>query len=164
MTSLARFLFLATLLPAPAAASEENSFRGSTTQSGAALEGILYDNNIIAVAVNQQLVLFEEGVSPGAPKTNWTPPSLQQLPTYQNRGFMQNGKWFTLRSGEADGGASAFFLMIEKQGETYPKNSKGDPILPIFQVAPYDTPHITASQLNDYGPDFSPGKPWISVQ
>ena len=55
--------------------------------------------------------------------------------------------------GESSGGVSAFFLLIEKQGEHYEMDATGHPILPIFQVAPYDTPPDAPPA--SYQPKFS---------
>jgi hypothetical protein len=60
------------------------------------------------------------------------------------------GDWFDMKKGqiidldviigERPGGWFNAFLMIEKQGESYARDNRGFPILPIFQVAPYNTP------------------------
>jgi hypothetical protein len=82
------------------------------------------------------------------------------------------GSWMDLKAGEIidldviigerPGGQFNAFLVIEKQGATYPMDGQGHPIFPIFQVAPYDTP-----ELKDIGrePLFSKGYPiWKSYQ
>ncbi len=64
--------------------------------------------------------------------------------------------------GERPGGQFNAFLMVEKQGETYPKDSRGRSIFPIFQLAKYETP-----QLNNTGaePNFATGyAPWTGYQ
>jgi hypothetical protein len=49
--------------------------------------------------------------------------------------------------------------MVQKQGEAYPQDENGNPTLPIFQVAPYDTPQ------RGNAPKFSTGFPnWKSYQ
>ena len=123
-------------------------------------------DNFIAVSVNGDTEMFSNWAWPNLPKLNWHPPSTQSLPVYEHAKTLQNGRWFTAKAGdvidldvlmgEADGGASSYFLMIEKQGAVYPKNEQGDPILPIFQVAPHETPHIASQLINYSGPDFSP--------
>ena len=134
-----------------------------------------FGDNVLAVAINEKNVLYTDWVAIPMPKVNWKPPAPPQTtPCYEGHGFLANGQWFTMKTtdtadldiliGESDGGASGFFLMIEKQGTSYPKTPKGDPILPIFQVAPYATPHLPPDQIGVNGPDFSPGKPWTCFQ
>jgi hypothetical protein len=82
------------------------------------------------------------------------------------------GSWMNLQAGEIidldviigerPGGQFNAFLMIEKQGATYPLDRTGHPILPIFQVAPYDTPKLDNTRSE---PLFSTGYPiWKSYQ
>jgi hypothetical protein len=82
------------------------------------------------------------------------------------------GDWFTVKQGEIidldvligerPGGLFNAFFMVEKQGETYEKDAQGNPILPIFQVAAYDTP--SDSDLNKQ-PRFATGfPPWKCYQ
>jgi hypothetical protein len=86
--------------------------------------------------------------------------------------FLRPGDWFTVAAGdiidldiiigERPGGLFNAFVMIEKKGEAYQKDTQGHPILPIFQVAAYDTPVI-----NDVNrePEFAKGfPPWKSYQ
>jgi hypothetical protein len=52
--------------------------------------------------------------------------------------------------------------MIEKQGESYPSDGQGHAILPIFQVAPYQTP---VSSDPNREPKFAVGYPiWKCYQ
>jgi hypothetical protein len=65
-------------------------------------------------------------------------------------GSLHPGDWFTVGAneiidldviiGERPGGEFNAFLMIEKKGESYQSDGEGHAILPIFQVAPYQTP------------------------
>ena len=65
-------------------------------------------------------------------------------------GSLHPGDWFTVGAneiidldviiGERPGGEFNAFLMIEKKGESYQSDGEGHSILPIFQVAPYQTP------------------------
>jgi hypothetical protein len=82
------------------------------------------------------------------------------------------GDWFTVKQGEIidldviigerPGGLFNAFFMVEKQGETYEKDAQGNPILPIFQVAAYETP--SDSDLNKQ-PRFATGfTPWKCYQ
>ncbi len=41
--------------------------------------------------------------------------------------------------GEQPGGETCAFLMLEKEGANYAKDSKGNPVLPIFKMAPSNT-------------------------
>jgi hypothetical protein len=82
------------------------------------------------------------------------------------------GDWIDLKAGqiidldviigERPGGEFNAFLMIEKQGESYALDASGHPILPIFQVAAYDTPVIDNLKTE---PRFAQGAPiWKSYQ
>jgi hypothetical protein len=82
------------------------------------------------------------------------------------------GDWFDVKEGdiidldviigERPGGYFNAFLMIQKKGETYETDAKGNPILPIFQVAAYDTPVIDNVNAE---PKFAKGSPpWKSYQ
>jgi hypothetical protein len=67
-------------------------------------------------------------------------------------GQLAYGDWMTLKKGEPidldvlvgerPGGLFAAFLLYEKQGADYPKSEKGDPMYPIFQLAPFQTPRV----------------------
>jgi len=82
------------------------------------------------------------------------------------------GDWFEVKQGEIidldviigerPGGLFNAFLMVEKKGETYEKDARGNPILPIFQVAAYETPMVDDLKLQ---PKFATGfPPWKSYQ
>lgn len=53
--------------------------------------------------------------------------------------------------GEQPGGKAHYCLLIEKQGETYQKDSKGNPILPIFRLA--DTKLPDKGNFPPHAPD-----------
>ncbi len=85
---------------------------------------------------------------------------------------LRPGTWFTMTRdqiidldiiiGERPGGLFNAFVMIEKRGATYMKDGQGHNILPIFQVAPYDTRAL--NNVNEE-PDFAKGfPPWKSYQ
>jgi hypothetical protein len=63
--------------------------------------------------------------------------------------------------GERRGGVFAAYLLIEKRGETY-EMLNGKPILPVFQLAPHDTPQPKSVK---YGPVIAPKGPvWNGLQ
>lgn len=82
------------------------------------------------------------------------------------------GDWFTVGAneiidfdaltGDRPGGQYYAFLLIEKKGDTYQRDSDHNPILPIFQLAPYNTPVINDLHLQ---PKFAKGFPvWKCYQ
>jgi hypothetical protein len=131
-------------------------------------------DNAMDVAVNGNTVLVANLGNPPTPKTKWIPPNPPTGPLGYLGKHLNNGTWFTLKDGETIdldvligetwGDLSAFFLMIEKQGEMYPKDKEGQPILPIFQVAPFNTAHPPGTPENGKAPAFSIGKPWKGIQ
>ena len=85
---------------------------------------------------------------------------------------LRPGDWMELKEGqiidldviigERPGGQFNAFLMIEKQGENYDHDRQSHPILPIFQIAPYDTPALNDTKQE---PLFAKGfPPWKSYQ
>jgi hypothetical protein len=81
------------------------------------------------------------------PKTNWTPSGPDG--GFEGDGNLIAGDWLNLNKetiydfdiiiGERPGGLFNAFLMVEKKGNTYPTNDRGQSIFPILQIAPYDT-------------------------
>ncbi len=57
--------------------------------------------------------------------------------------------------GEQPGGETCAFLMLEKEGETYTKDAKGNPILPIFKTA-----HVEGAHSGRGAPVVGPDTPW----
>ena len=126
-------------------------------------------DDAIAVAVNGKTELVG-CLDHNAGSKTWKPSAPYGAQASDSR--LLPGDWFTVKSddivdldvliGEYPGGWFNAFLMIEKQGATYQKDGGGNPILPIFQVAPYDTPAV-----NDLGkePLFAKGfPPWKCFQ
>jgi hypothetical protein len=85
---------------------------------------------------------------------------------------LTNGDWFTAKKneivdldiivGERPGLAFNAFILVQAKGERYPLDSDNQPILPIFQVAPYDTPSANNVKIE---PRFSKNSPiWICHQ
>ncbi|MDR1191122.1 MAG: hypothetical protein LBK60_05565 [Verrucomicrobiales bacterium] len=124
-------------------------------------------DDVIGIAVDGKTVLAKPWSSTATqvfPKTNWVRDRNKTNPlglkTQNNR--LQAGDWVELKSdeiydldiliGERPGGLFDAFVMIEKQGGQYEQTPEG-PVLPVFQVAPYDTP----PPVDKRGPRFAKG-------
>ena len=127
-------------------------------------------DDAIAAAVNGKTELVAFFTDP-LPKNGWKPSDSLGAPGGETIPIVP-GDWFTLGPdeimdldviiGERPGGAFNAFLMVEKKGATYAKDAQGHSILPIFQVAPYDTP-VDAHPGAE--PQFAKGFPtWKSFQ
>jgi hypothetical protein len=127
-------------------------------------------DDMLAVAVNQKSVLVAPRYDIVLPKVTWrsTEPNGQQAANNP----LRIGDWIPLEAGqiidldviigERPGSRFNAFLFIEKKGGNYEHDSEGHKILPIFQVAPFNTPPLTDSYL---GPPFAQGhQPWKSYQ
>ncbi len=121
-----------------------------------------YADDMLAVAVNNQTVcsgsrqdmamdnIWKTKEKPGAKAFN---------------GNLTYGDWVTLKKdqpidldvlvGERPGGEFAAFLLFQKQGETYPSDPNGFPILPVFQLAAQEIPGKP-----DTAPPAQKGKIW----
>ncbi len=105
-------------------------------------------DDIIAVAVNGKTVVIGNRDSCRLPKTNWKPSEGDG--GYAGDGNLHAGDWMALSKdqiydmdiiiGERPGGMFNAFLMVEKQGNTYQRDDHGHLILPVFQIAAFDTP------------------------
>lgn len=107
-------------------------------------------DDILAVAVNGKTVLVANRSDTHLTLSKWK----SSIPDGAQAADdpLRAGDWITLKTdeiidldviiGERPGGLFNAFLLIEKQGEIYGKDSAGNPILPIFQVARYNTPVI----------------------
>ena len=129
-----------------------------------------YGDNVMCVGVNEKTVLVANRADVILPTFKWTSTGTGER-AYPDADAI-NGTWLPLKKddiidldvliGESSGGLSAFYLMIEKQGEHYALDEKGHPILPIFQVAPYDTP---VSPPQSWEPKFAKsGVVWKCLQ
>ncbi len=110
---------------------------------------VAYADDVVVVAVNGKTVLV--GGRPDATKQlkMWTPPE-QGAKIPAANGALLYGDWMTLKKdepvdldvlvGERPGGSFCAFLLYEKQGAEYPKTETGVTRLPLFQLAPYQTP------------------------
>lgn len=107
-----------------------------------------YADDVCALAVNGRTVLFASRFI-GAWKT--TEPS--GIPAAN--GKLVPGEWLDLKDGEVidldiligerPGGVFCGFIMIEQAGATY-RMLNGAPVLPIFQLAPFNTPPPQSSK------------------
>jgi len=116
----------------------------------------------IIVAVNKKLALVSA----------WWPDALKNLgldcPIVGNKwgeSGMSAGPWFHLTTSEPvtldilwgdNGGACSCFLQVEEKGAKY-EMENGHPILPIFQLAPMNTP-VQPRQATTFATDFTPWK------
>jgi hypothetical protein len=131
-------------------------------------------DDVLAVAVNEKTVLAAPLHNPDfslLPKTGWKPtePGGMEGDLY---GKMINGDWIPMKKnevydldvifGDCPGGLFSAFLTVEKQGGNYKRDKDHHAILPIFQVAPYNTPpHGNPREA----PPFSTGFPiWKCYQ
>jgi hypothetical protein len=166
---------------APAAFGEENTVKPSRwvihykAQVSPPEDGtyrfVGSSDDLIAVAVNGKTELVAPLRQPAIkafPKTGWSSPDPPGIRA--GGGELVNGDWVALKAGEAvdldviigerPGGNFNAYLMVEKQGATY-EMKDGHPILPIFQVAAYDT----KSGNPNSEPPFAKGfPPWKSYQ
>lgn len=98
----------------------------------------------LVVSVNGKIALVSN--HPGVPL-----PGLSEGEGEPYRNPLRSGHWLDLKAnepvdldvlvGERPGGGFTALLMVEEKGKTYEMEG-GYPLLPIFQVAPYDTPRI----------------------
>jgi len=112
-------------------------------------------DDIMAVAVNGKTVLVGCRRDMHMTRTNWH--ASERDGAHAGDGNLIPGDWFTLKAdeiidldiiiGERPGGIFNAFVMLEKQGATYETDRRGHPILPIFQIAPYDTPKAPDAQF-----------------
>ncbi len=106
-----------------------------------------YGEEVCSVAINGKNVLLSNWREITTPTVGWKSPEPPGQPAAS--GHLKAGDWIDLEEGqvvdldvligERGGGVFAAYLLIEKRGETYPQKN-GHPILPVFQLAPSDTP------------------------
>lgn len=107
-------------------------------------------DDVLIVAINRKVVLAGQLPTTKFPKLNWTQPS-DAGPRVAAMNEAVYGDWLDLKAntpvdidllvGERPGGVFYGVLLYEKRGETYPKNSNGRAILPLFQLAPQPAPN-----------------------
>jgi hypothetical protein len=123
-------------------------------------------DDVMATAVNGKTVLVGNRRDTRLPKTNWH--ASERDGAHAGDGELRPGDWVTFKQGEIfdldviigerPGGIFNAFLMVEKQGASYNTDKRGHIILPILQVAPYNTPTTRDA-------DFATGFPtWKSYQ
>jgi hypothetical protein len=123
-------------------------------------------DDVMAVAVNGKTVLVGNRQDTRLPKTTWHASERDGAPA--GDGNLRPGDWLNLKAGEIidldviigerPGGLFNAFLMVEKQGANYETDRRGHPILPILQIAPYNTPKAPDAE-------FATGFPtWKSYQ
>jgi hypothetical protein len=125
-------------------------------------------DDVMAVAVNGKTVLVGNRKDTHLPLTlaKWQPS--ERDGAHEGDGNLRPGDWMDLKQGEIfdldviigerPGGLFNAFLMVEKQGANYDTDHRGHLILPILQIAPYNTP--TAKDA-----EFATGFPtWKSYQ
>lgn len=117
-----------------------------------------YCDDLIVIAVNGQTVLVDSLLGDGLPFTPERFRGESRGPRAGRKSNLRAGDWIPLQAsqpvdldiliGENPGGNFSAYLLYERQGETYQRDPQGQPIYPIFQLAPFDTP--------DYGTDRAP--------
>jgi hypothetical protein len=125
---------------------------------------------VCSVAVNGKNVLLANWKEITTPSVGWKSPEPpgQKVANSQIRA----GDWIEMKKGrivdldvligERAGGVFCSFLMIEKKGETYGPPVDGHPLLPVFQLAPYNTPE---PEYPKKGPKIAPKGPiWQGFQ
>lgn len=106
-----------------------------------------YADDVMAAAVNGKTVLI--GCRPDMQLDSvWK--SKEPGGANAFNGNLMYGDWVEMHKGqpidldvlvgERPGGDFCAFLLYQRQGETYPKDSSGALILPVFQLAPQDVP------------------------
>jgi hypothetical protein len=105
-----------------------------------------YGEEVCSVAINGKNVLLSNWKEITTPSVKWKSPEPPGQPAAS--GHLKAGDWISLKEGEVvdidvligerGGGVFAAYLLIEKRGDTY-EMLNGKPILPVFQLAPFDT-------------------------
>lgn len=124
---------------------------------------------VCSVAVNGKPVLLANWKEITTPSVNWKSPEPPGRKVANSH--IRAGDWISLKKdqvvdldvliGERAGGVFCAFLLIEKKGVTYPMQD-GHPVLPVFQLAPFDTPQPKSTKT---GPPILPNGPvWKAVQ
>lgn len=128
-----------------------------------------YADDSLAVAVNNKTVCV--GSRPDMDQASlWKSPE-KKPGAYAFNGNLIYGEWLPLKKdeaidldvliGERPGGDFCAFLLYQKQGETYQLDKAGNPILPVFQLAPVDIP----GKGSDKAPPFTQAaKTWQQIR
>jgi hypothetical protein len=115
-----------------------------------------YGEEVCSVAINGKNVLLANWKEITTPSVGWKSTEPPGQPAAS--GNLKAGDWIELQAGqvvdidvligERGGGVFAAYLLIEKRGENY-EMLNGKPILPVFQLAPFETPQPNSVK---YGP------------
>lgn len=125
-----------------------------------------FADDVCMIAINGKLYGIANHACIGFPEV-WKSPEPMTMPV--PNGVMRAGEWLDLKTtepidldilvGEFPGGQFCAFILVEEKGEKYQMNGPL-PILPIFQLAPFDTP-----VRNNGQPKFATGFPcWKGIQ
>jgi len=128
-----------------------------------------YGEEVCSVAVNGKNVLLANWKEVTCPSVGWKSPEPPGQPAAN--GHIVAGDWISLKAGqivdldiligERAGGVFCSFVLIEKQGDTYEKLN-GRPVLPVFQLAPFNTAVPAQVKL---GPKIATQGPvWKAIQ
>ena len=122
-------------------------------------------DDVIAVGVNGKTVLVQDFYD--GHFSSWKEPSPKETIPCWIRSGLKRGDWFTCKKdqiidldiliGEIPGNLFGAWLLIEKQGATYPTNA-GKPLLPVFQVR---AKPIQVAGGEHYIPFSVNNTPWI---
>lgn len=128
-----------------------------------------YGEEVCSVAINGKNVLLSNWREITTPNVGWKSPE----PPGQAaaHGHLKAGDWIELKAGEVvdidvligerGGGVFSAYLLIEKRGDSY-EMLNGKPILPVFQLAPYETPQPKSVK---FGPVIANKGPiWLGVK
>jgi hypothetical protein len=127
-------------------------------------------DDVLAVAVDGKTVLVGCRFDTHLPLNKWKSSEPDGAQAADDP--LRAGDWINLKTdeivdldvivGERPGGFFNAFLLVEKKGESYEKDGQGHPILPIFQVASFDTPSLLDLNME---PVFAKDFPiWKSYQ
>lgn len=101
-------------------------------------------DDLLIVAINRKVVLDGSRPDTRFPRLAWKEPA-DKGPKVAANDMARYGDWVELKAGqpvdfdiligERPGGQFHGVILYEKKGETYPVNTKGQAILPLFQTA-----------------------------
>ncbi len=121
-----------------------------------------FSDDVLVVLVNDRVVLDGSLKSPlrGAARRKYfhQTHTVDGWQTYVGKTMaVTEGRPIDLKVliGERPGGHFSGYLLIEKIGIDYKKDSHGSPILPLFKMAPSEMPERGATL-----PDLAPDAPW----
>ena len=101
-------------------------------------------DDLLVVAINRKVILDGSRRDTRFPRLGWKEPA-DKGPRVAANELSKYGDWIDLKAGrpvdidiligERPGGEFHGVVLYEKKGETYPRNTKGEAILPLFQTA-----------------------------